>query len=125
MVDKELKVICLSESDELREIVKVRYNNAVPEVTFESRYIANPKAQFAMELMRTNSILLAKEGGEDTTGRAKYAQATPKEIVDRAVAISDLAFEAFAEHGWLHSVTPFEEVLETIDKHYVSEKEYE
>jgi hypothetical protein len=97
----------------------------MPEVTFESRFTVNHKAQFAMELMRTNSILLGKEDGEDSTGRAKLKQASPAEIVDRAVRIADLAFDAFAEHGWLHNVTKFEDVLDAVDKYQEAEKELE
>ena len=111
-MSNELKIIPLSESDELHEIAYVRYYGAVPEVKFESKVVATGKASFAMELMRTNSILLAKANGEDSVGRAKLDQATPKEIVDRAVSIAELAFDAFAEKGWLHSVTPFSEVLD-------------
>lgn len=124
MSNKELKVIVLSESDDMREIAKIRYYDAIPDVGFETKYMVNQKATFAMDLMRTNSILLAKESGEDSTGRAKLTQSTPKEIVDRAVEISELAFEAFANRGWLHSVTPFEEVLDAVDKHKAAEKEF-
>lgn len=123
MSNKELEVICLSESDDMREVVKVRYYGAVPEVGFEMKYMVNQKAQFAMDLMRTNGVLLGEPGGEDSVGRAKLDLMSPQDIVNRAVAISDLTFDAFANLGWQHPVTPYEEMLDKVDAYREAEKE--
>lgn len=66
-----------------------------------NKYMPNPKAMFAMDLMKHVGIVLGEPDGEDSAGRAKFRLATPEELVARAVAIADLAFATFEDENWL------------------------
>lgn len=112
---KELRIIPLSESDEMREYARVRYYDAEPEIILAHKQAPTPRAEFAMRLLSMNGLLTAATDGEDSAGRAKLRAETPQELVDRAVSIAELAFEAFAVRGWLHTTTPHCEVLDACD----------
>lgn len=73
---------------------------------------ADSRACFAMELMRHLAIVAATTDGEDTAGRQKLRSLTPKEVVDRAVAISEAAWDAFAEKGWVVDISSLLEAQE-------------
>lgn len=59
------------------------------------------RARLAIEFMKTNSILLAEPDGEDSQGRQAMRLLPPKQVVKRAVAMAEAAFEEMDRRGWL------------------------
>lgn len=59
------------------------------------------KASITMKLLTASSALyIGKPDGEDSTGRAKFKQATPKEVVAYAVEMTEELCRTFEEKGW-------------------------
>lgn len=96
MAGRKDKIIFIGESDELREVVRVASFGQISH-HLDKKFAPTPKAQFAMELMMRGMIA---------------GQETPRELVDRAIDISAMAFDAFASLGWLHRMTLAEEVTD-------------
>lgn len=100
----------ISESSDFIEYAKVDYG--IPSALLLRKHIPSPQAEFAMELLRHNGILAGLEDGEDTSGRAKYRQELPSELVARAFEIAELTFDAMAERGWFHTNSSIEKMVE-------------
>lgn len=58
-------------------------------------------AEFAMQLMKTLSVVACTPDGEDAGGRQKLRLMTPGEVVARAATLADEAFEEFRRRGWI------------------------
>ena len=74
------------------------------------------EAQFVCDMIRQLGIVACKSGGEDTSGRQKLALLTPTEVVDRALAISQYAFEKFRENGLVTNLPDINEIWPDLDK---------
>lgn len=71
------------------------------EIQVVERTVPEAQAQYAMSLMKHFGIVAGTPDGEDSSGRQKLRLATPKEIVERACTIAELAFQEFENRDWL------------------------
>lgn len=71
------------------------------------RAVTNPIADFAKELLKAHPVFILDAQDE---WKARFRVFEPQEIVDRCVAMADIAFAAFEQKGWLIEVPPLEEM---------------
>ena len=76
-----------------------RYSNARNELMVHDTEMLELEAIFACDIMKQLGIVACKTVGEDSSGRQKVELLTPTEVVDRALQISQYAFEKFREKG--------------------------
>ena len=69
-------------------------------------FVATSRMEFAMNIMERWAAIAAEVDGEDSVGRQKVRHTTPREIVDYSVEVTELAFERFAEKGWMQPMAP-------------------
>lgn len=74
--------------------------------------LPNQEGQFALELIRTNGILMGAEDGEDTAGRAKLCPMPAKELAKRAVDVAQAVFQELRDRGLMLEVIPYEAALD-------------
>jgi len=72
------------------------------------------KARAAIEFIEKWGMVAGIEDGEDSSGRSKLRLATPKEVVERAIEITTLMFNAFDDLEWMHSLPTVEEAEKLI-----------
>ena len=87
-----------------------QYSNSRKDLMVHETEMLELEASFACDMMKHLGIVACKSGGEDTSGRQKLALLTPVEVVDRALAISQYAFEKFREKGLVAVVPDISEV---------------
>jgi hypothetical protein len=75
-----------------------------------SRFGADDRARFAMELMSRHPGITAQENGEDSAGRQALKRDTPQEIAAYCCDLARCAFEEFEARGWSFPLPPHEEV---------------
>ena len=92
----------VSTSQEKSVAAKAIYGHV--EIVISDTVLLTNRAKFVCDLLKTSGIHHGKDGGEDSSGRFKFALATPEETVDRAVAMADHAFKRFEELGWVVQV---------------------
>lgn len=60
------------------------------------------RGKLALQMIeRWGSVAGVPDEAEDSTGRSKLRLQTPSELVDRACAVADKAFDEFKNRGWL------------------------
>lgn len=69
-------------------------------VTTNNRIMAGNVASFAMDLIKVSQAVATTPDGETSTGHPKFRMLTPKESVDRAIEIAEIAYDCFMERGW-------------------------
>ena len=69
-------------------------------------FVPTIRMEFAMSIMERWAAVAAEIDGEDSAGRQKVRHTTPQEIVEYSVEVAELAFERFAEKGWMQPLTP-------------------
>lgn len=67
------------------------------------------EARLAMNLIEKWGMICGEHDGEDSAGRAKVTFCPAEKVVERACKMTELAFAAFRERGWLHENPDFEE----------------
>lgn len=101
--------------------IKRPYSNDEVEVRLADRVIPNAEARFAMAMIDRWGMVTAKDGGEDSAGRAKLVEMPVEELVVKACDTSSKAFEVFKERGWLLEVPTIDEAKDILAK---SDDEY-
>lgn len=66
-----------------------------------SKHAPDPRMDFARQLITHFGVIAGAPDGEDAAGRQKGKLLEPDEVVNRAIAITEKAFAAFEERGWL------------------------
>jgi hypothetical protein len=89
--------------------------NSETEMVFHYSEVPDQIASFAMNLMERWGMVSAEPDGEDSAGRSKLRLSTPQEVVSRACQVSQLAFQEFADRGWL-AKAPTTEELDWVEK---------
>ncbi len=85
----------------------------LPVVHSTARHLYSAKADMAREMCRIGMMAaLQEKHGEDE----KQLFLTPREVVDRACEIADLAVDAFEERGWLAELPTFDEMKAEIER---------
>ena len=70
------------------------------------------RAHFAFALLEKWGLVLAKDGGEDSAGRAKLAPLSAKETVDHAFDIAEEAFRQMEARGCFVEMPDYETCIE-------------
>lgn len=84
-------------------------SNSNRKVVTHNRELFDSRAQTCVGLIERWGMIAGKPDGEDSSGRSKYALATPRETVERAVEMVDEMMSAFADKGWIVNVPSFED----------------
>lgn len=71
------------------------------EVGIFNTQVLQPAAALAQELLARWGMVSAVEDGEDSAGRAKVRLQGPQEMVMRACATAELAYQEFKKRGWV------------------------
>lgn len=87
--------------------IKTRYGT----VEAKAQYIPNQRARLAIVMIEKMALAIGKIEGEDSAGRAILDNMPPREVVERACDIADLAGDEFEKRGWLIKVPDDAEVL--------------
>lgn len=88
--------------NEFAEIMAhVGYGDPQTRILIHQRLQPDPRATFAMALLERWGMVTASPDGEDSAGRQKIRSRDADETVKLACEISDRAFAAFADRGWL------------------------
>jgi len=86
-----------------------------PHIILHQYELPDPRATFAMSLIeKWGMVAAATNNGEDSAGRQKLELQEPDELVERAMSITSLAFDAFKSHGWLVEVPAWGSVEESL-----------
>jgi len=83
------------------EAIMLKPEQRLNQCITHQRIAVSYASQFAMDLMKLAMIQPAVPDGEDSNGTRQYRMMTEAEVVGRAMAIADLAFEAFKSKGWI------------------------
>lgn len=87
-----------------------------PEVVITSLRAPCTEAKMATDMIVKWGMVAAEDDGEDTAGRHKIKLSSPKNLVDRAVEMAELACQAFEDKGWFLALpTPGEDKPEGED----------
>lgn len=78
-------------------------------VATHERYKMTPMATLAVEIARSLSIGAVPDG-ETSSGEQKYRLLTVKEIVDKAVAISESVYAAIESKDWVQELPSLEDM---------------
>ncbi len=78
-------------------------------IATHERYKMTPKGTLAVDIARSLS-LGAIPDGETSTGEQRHRLLTPKEIVDKAMTVSELIYAAIESKGWVQEVPSLEEM---------------
>jgi hypothetical protein len=76
----------------------------------------NAEAAFAMELLRTNGLLMGDNAGEDSSGRSRMKPMNTEELVKRACDISEQLFAELRERGLMIKLPSHEEARDLARK---------
>lgn len=68
------------------------------------------EAEFASHLIRAWGML-GEDAGETSAGHPKQDVIAPQDLVDRAVEVTEIAFDAFRRRGWIIDMVPADELL--------------
>jgi len=79
------------------------------------------EARFAMSLLERFGLIAARDGGEDSAGRAKTTEQTPEQSVERAFLIAELAYKKMRAKGMLLDVGTIEEITEKLFPNEIKE----
>lgn len=63
--------------------------------------ITTREAQAVLVFLERWGMVQGMDGGEDSAGRQRMKLMPPEEVVDRAVAVAELAFARLREKGWI------------------------
>lgn len=86
-----------------------QYQTDTPQFTLHDTEAPNFEARLAIALVEKWGMVSGVEGGEDSSGRAKLRLMTPGEVVERAVATSELLAKTIREKNWMTIIPSFEE----------------
>lgn len=78
-------------------------------VATHERYKMTPMATLAVDIARSLSIGAIPDG-ETSTGEVKYRLLTAKEIVDKAVAVSELVHATIESKGWVQELPSLDDM---------------
>jgi len=103
-------------SEELIMLKNSYTGERFPRVATYSTEILTTRAKFVQELITRWGMVQAVDDGEDSYGRHKLKLMSPKEVVDRAIEITALMYDALAEHDLLITAPTFDELKKTFDE---------
>lgn len=89
--------------------IRSRYANLRAEVMIGKTEAESLPARLAAVLIEKWGMVAALPDGEDSAGRSRLRLQTPKEVVDRACEVSELAITEFRERGWMLNIPNLEE----------------
>jgi hypothetical protein len=75
------------------------------ETVIENGYVYDFRMAFAMEILKSHPLITAVPDGEDSAGRQKLRSQESKEVVAKAVEISEALFEEAEKRGWIKDAT--------------------
>ncbi len=78
-------------------------------VMTHERYKLKPQGALAIDIVRALSLCILPDG-ETSTGEQKHRSLTAKEIVDKAVAISELVYATIESRGWVQDLPSLEDM---------------
>lgn len=109
MTDRKPKLV--AELGTAEVLLVDRYRNDRLELVQHSREALEPKAQLAIRLIERFGVIAGMDGGEDSAGRQKAALMPPADVVERACSIADIAYDAFAQRGWLTKLPSYLDIF--------------
>jgi len=62
------------------------------------------RMRIMLDLLKSHPLIAGDLDGEDSQGRSRIRLQSPKELVERAASIADLAVEAAEIRGWIKAV---------------------
>lgn len=91
---------------------RAKYGEGLDRAYPHPRFLPDPRASFAMQIIERWALVAAEADGEDSAGRAKPRRLDPAEVVRIACEISDGAYAEFERREWLVEVPTYEEIQE-------------
>ena len=104
----EAKVFKGTDGEEL--VYKDHFSNFDPQPRIFNSEQLNWKARLTLRLIERWGLLTAVQEGEDSQGRAKLNQESPKAIVDRAISIAEITVDRLHGMGWVERNPSYEDV---------------
>lgn len=68
--------------------------------------VPGTEARFAMALVERWGMVAGENNGEDSAGRSRLRLATPDELTDRAIAVTEALFSKMRGRGWFTPIEP-------------------
>jgi hypothetical protein len=68
------------------------------------------KARLAVNMVEKWGMVAGIEDGEDGSNRAKFRLATPDELVERAISVTEKLFDKLNENKWIEQIPDFVEL---------------
>ena len=87
----------------------------LPSLVVHRREQPTDEARFAMAILERWAMVQGQTDGEDSAGRSKLKLMPVDEAVRRACDISDGAYAAFRERGWMLDIPSLNELEEEIE----------
>lgn len=95
-----------------------------PHVQFHNTEVLKPRADFVKELVSRWGMVQAVDSGEDAAGRRKFDLMSPVDVVNRAMEMSELMYQAFADND-LYITLPTMKEMDDIVANMTADKESE
>lgn len=87
-------------------------DNAFRTVVTHARLAVGPRASLAMSIMQVLAVATSESMATTSNGLTSDGPLLPPaEVVDRAIDIADIAFDRFAERGWIVPTPPLAELI--------------
>lgn len=94
-------------------VIRPRYANDPVEIGAHPRVALSPQAQLTVDLIARWGMVAGTPDGEDASGRQQGRLQTPAELVERAMAVAELAYQRLEEKDWLVQIPSYVEAQAT------------
>jgi len=97
------------------EIQKSKYDvSHLPHINvYDNEYLTN-RAKICLDMITKWGIIAGDNDGEDSAGRSRLKLQDPKELVDRAISITEYAFNRFKENGFIYESMTLKEAKKIV-----------
>lgn len=88
--------------------LRLREKYDMSETIVRDKIIPDSRGRLALRLIERWGLIIAKDGGEDSAGRAKPKPMPSKEVVKAACDIAEDIFKEMKKRNWLLQAPPAE-----------------